>query len=46
MEDNGVITVCKLNTYEFNETSEIDEMFKQYPIINQLILNVKYNISK
>jgi len=41
LEDNGVITVCKLNTYEFNETSEIEAMLNQYPLINQLILNVK-----
>jgi len=42
LEDNGVITVCKLNTFEFNETSEIEEMFQQYPLINQLILNSKW----
>ncbi|KAG4105078.1 Rad1-domain-containing protein [Neocallimastix lanati (nom. inval.)] len=42
LEDNGVITVCKLNTYEFNETSEIEAMLNQYPLINQLILNSKW----
>ncbi|ORX78611.1 Rad1-domain-containing protein [Anaeromyces robustus] len=42
LEDNGVITVCKLNTFEFNETSEIEEMFKQFPLINHLILNSKW----
>ncbi|ORX51388.1 Rad1-domain-containing protein [Piromyces finnis] len=42
LEDNGVITVCKLNTYEFNENSEIGLMLKQYPLINELILNSKW----
>lgn len=42
LEDNGVITVCKLNTYEFNETSEIETLFQQYELINQLILNSKW----
>jgi len=40
LEDNGVITACKLNTFEFNETSEIESLFQQYELINQLILNV------
>ncbi|OUM69536.1 hypothetical protein PIROE2DRAFT_2629, partial [Piromyces sp. E2] len=42
LEDNGVITVCKLNAFEFNETSDIVLMFKQYPLINELILNSKW----
>jgi len=42
LEDNGVITVCKLNTFEFNETSDIVLMLKQYPLINEIILNSKW----